>query len=567
MIKHFVAILLFQVIAIEAFTQNSNLESLKPFLKKSIAWPSKTLHKTVPLKIYYAGNITENPAGDEVIVYLKNKVWERVGQEADLSILQDYIQKNFIVITVDYGNDPKAVSPYFDADLDAIMKAVFGFRTPSLLSDINLLPREFRCFFLPEGYRLATNLTYWEIDKHAVEGTMEFIMESYNEDVVSKYPGLKKVKTPSEMVDKKGNPFDYAIKMDIVYPSQPKRKLPVIFFSDYFAARNPNSSPENYLPHFAGFTTRGYIYADIGHCYNPCVPHFFHFIKFTLDHENGYACYTAAIRYLRAHADKYGIESGNIGGAGISKGEYAITRLSDPNHESKKDEIRKFEGFSGGSPQPQPWQGFSSKISAGLQGMGMGLFETQYITKDYEPNLVICGEHEREVITDAYQAFVKKCEELDVNHIGLFMKDLGHEFPHGYDSVIGVNRYELVHNFFDRYLKIGDKLPPTVQIVSPFGNKKDVPPNSPISVTFAPVIDEKTIIGQHGIKVLRVKTNKEIKGRWKASLGGTKFTFYPENPLYENEMHRILISKEITDMAGNKLGKDKVVRFKVAKSK
>ena len=71
---------------------------------------------------------------------------------------------------------------------------------------------------------MATDLVYWEIDKHGVYGTMEFIMKSYNEDIVPKYPGLKTVSSPGEMVDRKGNPFDYKIKMDIVYPSQPKKK-------------------------------------------------------------------------------------------------------------------------------------------------------------------------------------------------------------------------------------------------------------------------------------------------------------------------------------------------------
>jgi hypothetical protein len=392
---------------------------------------------------------------------------------------------------------------------------------------------------------------------------MEYIMKSYNEDIVSKYPGLRPVSSPDEMVDRKGNPFDYKIKMDIVYPSQPRRKLPVIFMSETMSTRNPNDQPSNYVPHFAGFTTRGYVYVVIGHCFNPCVTHFFHFGKFTLDHENGYACYTAAVRYLYAHADQYSMSTDHIGGSGYSKGEYAITRLSDPHHDARKVEVQKFKGFPDGTPQPQPWQGYSSKIQAGMQGMGMGLFEINYITPDYAPNLIVCGEHDREVITGGHQAFVRKCEELGANYLGLFMKGLGHELPYGYDDSLGVDRYQLVHDFFDRYLQVDKKLPPVVLVVSPFENKKEVSPLSTISVQFAPVIDEKSILEKEGISIVSTKTNHLVAGAWKVSRGGTNFTFTPAQPLMKNEQYTINVTSRVTDQAGIKLQDEKTVRFKV----
>jgi hypothetical protein len=526
----------------------------EPYLRKSTEWTSNVLHKKVPVKIYFLQDSTTDPDGAEVIVYLKNKAWERIGNEPDASILTDYIQKKFIVITIDYGNEPTATSPHFDDDLDKMMKAVYGFHTESLLEGTKLRPKEFRCFFLPAGYRVATDLSYWEIDKHAAFGTMEFIMQSYNEDIVSKYPGMKKVSSPHEMVDRKGRPFDYKIKMDIVYPSHAAKRLPVIFFSDYFASRTPNSSPNNYLPHFAGFTTRGYVYVDIGHCFNPCVTHFFHFSKFTLDHENGYACYTAAIRYLRANASKYSMDTAHIGGAGISKGQYFITRISDPHHEQRKEEVRKFEGQPDGSPEPQPWQGHSSKINAGMQGMGMGSFETEFLTADYEPNLIICGEYDRDVITKQHHVFVKKLEDLNANYLGLFMDELGHEFPHGFDKEMNVDRYQLVHDFFDRYLKTEDHLAPVVLVVSA---------SPKVSVQFAPVIDEKTITENNGIRIIRTKTKEEIKGVWKASHGGTKFTFSPAHPLNRNEQYEIVVSRMVRDKNGTQFGREKIVTFKV----
>jgi hypothetical protein len=564
LIKYSIILFLIVLVSLGSYSQSTNLSELDPWLKKSAIWKSSTLNRELPLKIYFDGDRTENPDGVEVIVYLKNKAWDRIGQESDLSILRDYIQKKFIVITVDYGKDPQAVSPHFDKDLHDILKGVYGFKTESLLKDINLMPKDFRCFFLPEGYRVATNLVYWEIDKHGVYGTLEYIMKSYNEGIVPKYPGLKTVSSPGEMVDRKGNPFDYKIKMDIVYPSQPKKKLPVIFLSETMSTRNPNDQPSNYVPHFAGFTTRGYVYVTMGHCFNPCVTHFFHFGPFTLDHENGYACYTAAMRYLHANADKYSMNTDHIGGVGYSKGEYAITRLSDPHHEERKEEVQKFKGFPDGTPEPQPWQGYSSKIQAGMQGMGMGLFETKYITADYIPNLIVCGEQDREVITEAHHVFVKRCEELGTNHLGLFMQGLGHALPYGYDERMGIDRYQLVHDFFDRYLKVEEKLPPAVLVVSPFNNKEDVADSSTISVQFAPVIDEKSILEKKGITIFRTKTNKEVKGRWNVSHGGTKFTFTPEQPLNKNEKYKVDITSHVKDKVGTMLDKEMIVQFKVA---
>ena len=537
-----------------------NIAPLQPQLKKSLQWNSPTLGRTIPLNIYFQGTAAkwETP---QVIVYLKNKAWERIGRESDESILTDYLQQRYIVITVDYGKEPKAVSPAFDKDLNEIFRAVYGYKTASLLEDLGLKPREYRCFFLPEGYRVATDLVYWDIAKHGAHGTLDYIMKSYNDDIVPKVPGLKPVTDPMQMVDKKGQPFDFTVKMDIVYPSQASKKLPVIIHSQTWSARNPNERPHNYSPHFAGFLTRGYAYVVMGHCFNPCVNHYFHFGKFTLDHWNGLACYTAAIRFLNAHADQYSLDPEHIGMIGYSKGEYAITRLSDPHHASGT-ESQKYAGYPEGSAEPQPWPGYPSTISAGMQGMGMGLFETGYITADYVPNIVICGENDREVITAQHPRFVSRLEELDANHISLFMQDQGHELPYGYDKRMGVDRYELVHDFFDRYLKVDQKLPPVVLAVSPHG-QKNVLPGEHLYVHFAPVIDERTVLEKGGITITRLKDKKQVNGQWKVSHGGTRFTFLPDEPLQENERYEIAITSKIKDKAGTRLENKKTVQFEV----
>src|SRR5688500_11036274 len=212
---------------------------------------------------------------------------------------------------------------------------------------------------------------------------------------------------------------------------------------------------------------------------------------------------------MHYHTYRYYLYPNHIVMIGYSKGEYAITRLSDPNH-AGCEESQKYAGFPKGSPEPQPWPGYPSKISAGMQGMGMGLFETEYITADYVPNILICGENDREVITDQHPLFVNRLEELGANHISLFMEGQGHELPYGYDERMGVDRYQLVHDFFDRYVRVEEKLPPVVLVVSPHNNKGDVLPSSEITVQFAPVVDEATILEKKGVRIIRAKDNMDI---------------------------------------------------------
>ena len=545
------------------FSHAEDLSELNSYLRKSIDWKCEVVGRETPLNIYFLDDNTGSQAA-EVIVYVMNHAWERIGQESDLSILTDYIQKKFIVITVDFQNDPKAESPKFDKDLHDIFKAVYGYKTESLLDDIKLEPKRYRCFFLPEGYRVVTDLVYWDRKKYGAYGTPQWVMGTYNEHIVPKVDGLEAVQSPDEMVDRKGNPFDYRVKMDIVYPSQAKRKLPLIFYSATQAARNPNGQPKGYRPHMAGFTMRGYVYGLVGHCFNPCVNHYFHFIRFELDHWNGLACYTAAIRYLRKNSEQYFIDTNHIGGIGHSKGQYAITRLSDPNHEGLK-ESQRFKGFPEGSPQPQPWQGYSSRIHVGYQSMGMGTFEREYITTDYAPTIIACGENERDVISkDGHPKFVKRAEALDANHINLFMQGLAHEIPYGYDERMGVDRYLLMHDFFDRYLKTEEKLPPVVLVVSPRDKKEDVSSGENISVHFAPVIDKESIVRGEGIKVIRMKDSSPVNGSWKISHGGTKFTLTPQRPLNPGERYQIIVTTDVKDKAGTHMDKEISVQFIVA---
>ena len=144
------------------------------------------------------------------------------------------------------------------------------------------------------------------------------------------------------------------------------------------------------------------------------------------------------------------------------------------------------------------------------------------------PTIISVGDHDRDVITkEGHPKFVKKLEELDCNYIEQWMKGLGHEFPHGYDDVMGVDRYKLFVDFFDRYLKVEDKLPPAVLLVYPRNQKDSVATTDQIYIHFAPVIDEKTILDNKGIRVVGLKDNKAVAGNWKMSARGQNTLSFP----------------------------------------
>ncbi len=549
-----------------SFVQHAYAEDpaeLQEYLRKSTSWHCDKLDKDVPLNVYYITRSTHSRPwniGSPVIVYVKNHGEERIGQESDASILLHYLNQRYIVITIDFENDPRAVSPFFDKDLHDLFSAIYGHDTTSLLEDARLEPREFRCFFLPAGCRVATDLVFWELDKHGANGTLEYIKDFYNREIAGVVTGKDPASKPEDMTDRQGRPFQYKVAMDIVYPSQAKKKVPLVFYTSTQVTRHPNVAPATYRPHMMGFSMRGYAYAITDHCYNPIRRHFWFMPgRFSLDRWNGLACYSAAIRFIRAHADEFNVDARYIGGMGHSKGQYSISRLSDLGHEDG-EESRRFEGHPPGSPEPQPWPGYSSRISVGYQSPGN---HAKFITPDYAPTLVSHGD--KDSLGRGYRAFFDRLEELDINHVALLMRGLGHELPYRYDEELGVDRYELLHEFFDQYLKVEEKLAPAVLFMTPRDQETEVAVAAAISIQFAPVMNEASIVDGRGVKITRSSDGSSVEGSWGRSRQGARFTFTPKEDFRVGEMYKVIVTTRVKNEAGTSLDEAKTAEFTVGK--
>lgn len=475
-----------------------------------------------------------------VVVYMMNGNYPRIGKESDRSIISDLLEEGYIVAVADFKNHPLAFSPRFDHDLNIIYKQIYGHGYPSLLEPLNLIPHKYNCYFLPAGYRIARDLEFWNIREHGAPAGMDHILTTYNRDIQKKFD-TQPVNSVEEITGKDGKPLDsefYRMRMDIIYPSDPEAPVPLICNFSSAHSRDLNGSPGEMRMHMAGFAQRGYAVAIIDHCFNPVTYEYGYIHPYTLDQFNGLAANSAAIRYLRIHSDQYGINSGKIGVWGHSKAAYAVTRLSDPEHESATEHIVR------GAPlPPQPWPGVSSKVNVGYQAMGWGTTLYEYVTADNIPTIIAVGEHDQFGCYKDWPDLVNAYEKNGPRHIALEMLGMGHTWPSGYDDKLSTDRYDIVHRFFDAYLKPQEE--PTVLYVTRQGGE--------VIVHFAPDIDAETIPA--GVEIRSSKNNTVLTGTWKASLHNTRFHFKPDIPLDGEIIVRLL--PELEDMNGDSLREEK----------
>ena len=170
---------------------------------------------------------------------LNHSVSERIGQEDDVSILKDYIDQGYIVVTVDFKSHKDAVSPFIEMALVSL-RAMFDSVSDPALKDLGVTIHAYRHYFLPEGCRLERDVWFWDHSLFAVSGTMERYREVWNTKVsyeadenasrsnpkVYDTLGIGSVDSVEEMIStvtkKDGTPLEYKQSLDIIYPSQPK---------------------------------------------------------------------------------------------------------------------------------------------------------------------------------------------------------------------------------------------------------------------------------------------------------------------------------------------------------
>ena len=85
--------------------------------------------------------------------------------------------------------------------------------------------------------------------------------------------------------------------------------------------------------------------------------------------------------------------------------------------------------------------------------------------------------------------------------------------------------------------------------------------SEPVSIHFAPEMDEKSVTDGKGIKIIRLSNNKPVKGSWEVSRHSTKFTFTPANQFKEGEKYKVVVSTGVKNQAGTNLAEERTSEF------
>ncbi|WP_294080795.1 DUF5017 domain-containing protein [Proteiniphilum sp. UBA5384] len=404
--------------------------------------------------------------------------------------------------------------------------------------------------YIPNGFVETSDIIYFKVDEQGSAGVIEKVISDYNKHIVGKVDGYtQEVTSKEELSDKDGKPLDWNYRMDIIHPVTPSKPRPVFLVVGTQIKRNmPRHTPFQQV-----FAKRGYVTVIIDHAWSP-IDRLLedNAANYSLESLTGVKAYTAAIRYLRANAEKYSIDPERIGGLGHSKGSYAIARLSDPtiNHASSE----RFQYIEPMSPQPNT--GYPSHIQVGYQSMGNGTRGSRsYVKDNYPPTITAVGKYDTynqwAVWPDVVAAYA---EDRSANWLGIPMLDRGHEMATGVQHDLGYVREEAVEKFFSNYLE--PDLPPNVLYVAPFNgynNENIIKANQPVIVHFSPRMDVASV--KDMVKVLDMDSGQEVKGEWKVLRKDTYFIFTPGIGSFQSKHYKVTISSSTKSIHGVSLGK------------
>jgi len=552
---------------------NSGLSDLSAYVRKQSVLNCYVLNSDVGVTVYSKYNDTVTAP---TIAYILNHGMERIGLEDDLSILSDFIKEGYTVVVLDYKNNPDAVSPKLDTSIFEIRKKISD---GTVLQDTNLSVETNSLYIVPSGYRLKRNVTYWDYYKHAPNGVLNNIVKSYNEKVVPEFGKAPvTLETILDMERPDGTPVDFSLKMDITYPSKTAKNVPVMMMQSTLTHRNRNegSTTGGIRYHYIGFLMRGYIYVNYDHSWNPLAQQdHYGYDMFvygsTMANSVGIATNSAAVRYMKANADVYNVDSNHIGIWGHSKSSQGSLQLSNPHHmewTERNTAVWSFKDANGetGPREEQPWQGVDSLVAASYQTMGTGTRDFAsgaYISdedaKDQVPTISACGERDEYGAWSYWPDQKARYEKADIPFLAFDMYNLGHTYIHGFDRDYQIDRYNAVFDFFDGYLKPGTA--PKVIYTLPYNEQNEILPDESISVKFVPNMAEDTI---NELSVVRVSDGVEASGTWTVHQKGSLFKWTPAEKMIPGEEYEIRVSENAKSSDNIKMAKAFSSNFHIA---
>lgn len=553
-----------------------------------------------------------------IIFYIINhSVSERIGEEDDVSILFDYIDQGYVVVTLDFMGDENAVTPYMEQALVSARSLFDSKNADAALKDLKVNTSPNYIYFLPEGCRLERDVWYWDTSVWGVNGTMEKYRDTWDNKIAgTSYDPLKigKVSTVENLISKVTQkdgetPIEYKLCMNIVYPSQPAEgyEVPVYIQEGTNYTRELNIETAYTRGAYTGFALNGYACIQYDHPYWP----FLYRSEYSFDGSGGNYGMSqssennarAAVRCARYYADALGYSEDLIGAAGISKATPGLSVLCIKNN--KQIPQSAIAGYDTSSYEGdikengrvvksiiQPFMYYdeacseevSSDCTVAYISSGGGierLFGTgSYASYEKIPLLISGGTRDEYNCYNYWDKMVAwMTENNPVPFLPIVQLDQGHTFPVGYDKQFGYERFSAMVKFFDVYLKPDAYRAPEVVWITPTDGTTGLPvsgewsvgPWTPygwsndsyyydqsIQIKFYDTVDPQSV--NRGV-IVRTKGGTEVSGEWVGSQSNTLFTFCHSGLIAGTE-YVIEVTEDVKGTNGISLEETKQVCFK-----
>lgn len=591
MILALTALMILGALPLSAFAQvdasNYVFEEIDAY-RKSFQYLEKDGKIGIPAAVttYYKGD--KSNADTSVILYVMGYVGAKeVGREDTLTILQDLLDEGYIVVTLDYIDNEKATTPNLDWSIQNIRMNIRSYIPTALSYD------KAEIYVVPDGYRIARNIVYYDFSENARKGTLDRIIDVYNNDSGFRNSKGAKIPNPDEVVTSierclkpDGTPIDLQLKLDIIYPSESEVEAPMVMISSSSETRMTICSTNKVRPLDVGALMRGCAVAIYDHVYTPMArnDHYGYYSgAFSQEGYTGVSSHTTASRCIHYYADTFGYSKESYAVMGHSKGSMCGLLANDEAEKldwgsSGKAKYNEYYGEQGflayedGSP-------ISSQVTVSYRSMGAGSqHHAKYLNIDNAPTMLCVG------VSDEFGAWNYWLQEnIDyersgIDYLPIAMSDQGHTYPYGIDPEYQYDRFMAFMDFLMYYLK-GDQAPRLLYTSAVDGTlmgdvkitrydkegtkdflRATVDKGTEIFAQFvAPVTEESA---KSGIRLYDVTAGREVPCQLQAMGNGNKWYLFPEGDLTAGNTYEIRVSGDIKSVLNGKtVGEDSVHTF------
>lgn len=564
-------VMLFAVLPLSAFAEEETyvFEEIRDYLIQD-TYVANDGYIGIPLSVCTYAKIkpSETTNTTTVLVYVIGYNGERIGTEKDIDIICDLLDEGYVVITMDYLDNPLATVP----------DIVWSVQTTRMSPGKYLPGFKFNSsgvMVLPSGYRVLRDVNFFTLDENGYKGIYEYVVDVWNGDKfqtakASKIPASNKTaKTIEDCVKPDGSPLDFNLRLDIVYPSQPTRETEVMLLASSAETRFSTTSVR---PLDVGALFNGYTFACYEHSYIPMSrnDHYGYFLPYSLMQWVGNAVHSTALRCVRYYADTFGYSRDNYGVWGHSKSSQCAV-LSTP-HPETLNEWNTFENYGYRSREAYGEMRFiayddgeiiPSNAQAVYHSMGDGSMNYKlFLSEDCSPTLICCGIKDQFGSWGYWASENLAYEASGIDFLSIAMYDEGHNYPHGIDSVYKYDRFNAMMDFFNYHLKgTSNKLIYTSAVDGKLITCDDVgkvEDGNEIILQFVASLDRES--AEKNITLYDETAKATVAGKL-VFLTGNKVQFVPSSALVKGHKYTLKVSENLLDKNAGKLDSGADISF------